>query len=86
MVKAEEEEEEAEEEHVRDHEIAREPVVPPATQVSIETQTDPQPESEEPGSSHQREEPAFFVFYRETEHKSERKISMLMILLQKRNL
>ena len=37
------------------------PVVPPATKVSIKTQTDPQPESEEPGSSQQREEPASSV-------------------------
>ena len=29
----------AEEEHVRDHEITTEPVVPPATKVSIETQS-----------------------------------------------
>ena len=39
VVKA--EEEEAEGEHVRDHEVSKGPVVPPATKVSIETQTDP---------------------------------------------
>ena len=54
-------EEEAEEEQVGDQEMTKEPVVPPTTKVSIETQTDPQPESEEPGSSHQREEPASSV-------------------------
>ena len=58
VVKAEEEEAE---EHVRDHEITKEPVAPPATMVSTETQTDPQQESEEPGSSQQREEPASSV-------------------------
>ena len=39
----------------------KEAVVPPATKMSIEIQTGPQPESEEPGSSHQREEPASSV-------------------------
>ena len=59
VVKA--EEKEAEGEHVRHQEITKGPVVPPATKISIETQTEPQPESEEPGSSHQREEPASSV-------------------------
>ena len=53
--KEEEAEEEEEEEHVRDQEITQEPVVPTARKVSIETQTDPTPESEKPGSPHQRE-------------------------------
>ena len=55
VVKA--EEEEAEEEHVRDHEITKGPVVPPATKVSIETQTDPQPESEEPAAPEKKPVP-----------------------------
>ena len=65
--------EEAEEEHVRDHEITKEPVVPPATKVSIETQTDPHPESEESGSSHQREEPASPVGSQQREGAEEQK-------------
>ena len=64
---------EAEEEHVRDHEVTKEPVVPPATKVSIETQTDPQPESEEPGSSHQRGEPASSVGCQQREGTEEQK-------------
>ena len=49
------------EEEVNDHDVTREPVVPPATRVSIETQTDFPEESEKIGSSHQREEPASSV-------------------------
>ena len=71
VVKA--EEEEAEEEHVRDHEFTKEPVVPPATKVSTETQTDPQQKSEELGSSHQREEPASSVGSQRREGTEEQK-------------
>ena len=71
VVKA--EEEKAEEEHVRDHEFTQEPVVPPATKVSIETQTDPQTESEEPGSSHQKKEPASSVGSQQREGTEEQK-------------
>ena len=50
------------EEEVNDQEvITKEPVVPPATKVSIETQTDFPEEPEKTGSSHQREEPASSV-------------------------
>ena len=58
-------------EHVRDHEFTKEPVVLPAIKVSIETQTDPQPQSEEPGSSHQREEPASSVGSQQREETEE---------------
>ena len=69
-----------------DHEFTKEPIVPPAEKVSIETQTDSQPESEEPGSSHQREEPASFVGSQQREGTEEQKKDiMLMTLLQKRN-
>ena len=43
------------EEEVKDYEVTEEPVVPPATRVSMETQTDFPEESEKPGSSQQRE-------------------------------
>ena len=46
--------EEAENENVRGHGVTRGPVLPPATKDSIETQTGPQPEPEEPGSPHQK--------------------------------
>ena len=55
---------------VRDHEVT---VVPPATKVSVETQTDFPQESEEPGSSHQREEPASSVGSQQWEGTEEQK-------------
>ena len=55
------------EEDVRDHEV------PPATKVSVETQTDAQPESEEPGGSHQREEPASSVGSQQRKGREEKK-------------
>ena len=53
--------------------IIYEPVVPPATKVSIETQTDVHQESEEPGSSHQREELASSVGSQQREGSEEKR-------------
>ena len=66
-----------------DQDISKEPVVPPAKMVSIETQTGFPEQSEQPGSSHQREEPASSVGsqQRERKQKRRRKTSVLMILL-----
>ena len=61
------------EEEVNDQEVTKEPVVPPATKVSIETQADFREESEETGSSHQREEPAFAVGSQQREGTEEKK-------------
>ena len=51
----------------------KEPVVPPTTKVSIETQTDFSQVAEEPGSPHQREEPASSVGSQQREGTEEKK-------------
>ena len=61
------------EEEVNDQEATKEPVVPPATKVSIETQPDFPEESEKTGSSHQREEPASSVGDQQREGTEEKK-------------
>ena len=65
--------EEKGEAEVRDHEITKEPVVPPAAKVSIETLIDFPQESEEAGSSHQREELASSVGSQQREGTEEKK-------------
>ena len=55
-----------------DQDISKEPAVPPAKMVSIETQTDFPEQSEQPGSSHQREEPASSVGSQQREETSEK--------------
>ena len=61
------------EEEVHDQEVTKEPVVPPATKVSIEPQTDFPEEPEKTGSSHQREEPASSVGCQQREGTEEKK-------------
>ena len=56
-----------------DQDISKEPAVPPAKMVSIETQTDFPEQSEQPGSSHQREEPASSVGSQQREGTEEAK-------------
>ena len=56
-----------------DQEISNEPVVPPAKMVSIKTQTDFPEQPEQPGSSHQREEPASSVGSQQREETEEKK-------------
>ena len=62
------------EEEVKDHEVTKGPVVPPATKVSMETQTDFPEESKKPGSSDQkREEPTSSVGPQQREGTEEKK-------------
>ena len=77
------------EEEVEDHEVTKEPVVPPATKVSVETQTEFQKSLKNlEALTKERNQRLRKAFNREREQKRRRrrKTSMLMTLLLKRNL